>query len=149
MTTLLVQKLYSELSQEVTFDLNERVHIGSIIPYIYLHNAPAGTFTFEMTGPNGAVFSKSFTSSDIKTALSTTDNYAHVYYAISPTNPVQIEKGAYTFTLTASGYTPTESSFIGWIQQHENIQNEMSYDPIDDEQNSLCIRYKSYREGIR
>lgn len=148
MTTLLIQTLYSELSQSFNYGLNERVHVASIAPYLYMSDAPAGTFTVDLTGPNGVVISKSFTSSDIKTSLSTTDNFAHVFYPIIPENPVHIEYGAYTIKLTATGYTATDSSFIGWIQQHENLNNSLSYTPSDDSKNPLSIRFKIYKEGI-
>lgn len=110
--------------------------------------SPIGTFTLEMTGPNGVVISESFSSNDIKNAIGTTDNYAHVFYPIIPIDPVQIESGSFTIKLTSSGYSPTESAFIGWVQQHENIQNEMSYIPADDTSNTFAIRFKSYKEGI-
>lgn len=111
--------------------------------------SPVGTFTLEMTGPNGVVVSGSFTSIDIKSAISTNDNYAHVFYPIIPITPIQIEKGSFTIKLISSGYSPTESSFLAWIQQHENIQNEMSYIPADDTGNSFAVRFKSYKEGIK
>ena len=149
MTTLLCQTLIDELFQEVDYNSSERLHIGCISPYLVVVNAPAGTFTISITGPNGAVFSKSFTSIDIKTAIGTVNDFAHVFYPIIPTNPVQIENGSYTITLSAAGYTASNSSFIGWIQQHENIQNEMSYTPVDDSGNTFAIRFKSYKEGIK
>ncbi len=148
MTTLLGQTLYTELSQELNYSSRFRLHIGSIAPYILINNSPAGTFTLTMTGDNGVVFSKSFTCADVKTAIGTTDNYIHAFYPLVPTNPVQISKGSFTLTLSSSGYTPTVSSFIAWVQQHEDIQNEMDYVPFDDTKNPLAVRFKSYKEGI-
>lgn len=113
-----------------------------------MHGAPAGTFTFVMSGTNGVVFSKSFTCTDIKTALQTTDNYAHVHYFVIPSNPVQIEKGAYTFSLTATGYV-SGTSFLAWVQQHEDIQSDLEYVPDSDDKLPLTVRYKSYKEGIQ
>lgn len=149
MTTLVCQTLYTELTQDVIFSSNERLHVGCLSPYLLMMNAPAGTFTLEFIGPNGSVFTKSFNSSDIKASIPTTDNYAHVFYPVIPDNLVQIESGSFTIKLTSSGYTPTNTSFIGWVQQHENIQNEMSYVPGNDAGNSLSVRFKSYKEGIQ
>lgn len=150
MTTLLSKTLETSLSQEIRFSLSTRIHIAALIPYLFMFNAPAGTFTFELYSQDRTetVFTKTFDCDDIKTALSTTDNYAHVFFPIIPTNPVQIEAGLYTISITASGYTATVGSFLGWIQQHENIQNEMEYVPVNDEENPLAVRYKIYKEGV-
>lgn len=149
MTTLVCQTLYTELTQEVFYGSRERLQIGCFSPYLLMMNSPVGTFNLEVIGTNGTVFSESFNSSDIKASIPTTDNYAHVFYPVIPTNPVQIEYGSFTIKLTASGYTPTNSSFLGWIQQHENIQNEMTFTPSNDAENSLAVRFKSYKEGIQ
>jgi len=93
--------------------------------------------------------SKSFTSADIKAASGTTDNYLYSFYPVIPTNPLKIEKGDYILRLKTSGYTASGSSFIGWIQQHEDIQNSISYNPINDSQNPLAFRVKIYKEGIK
>jgi hypothetical protein len=146
-STLVCQTLNTELSQEINYNSSERLHIGCISPYLLLVNSPVGTFTLEMTGPNGVVFSKAFSSNDIKSSIGTVDDFAHVFYPVIPDYPIQIESGNYTIKLTASGYSASGTSFIGWIQQHENIQNEMTYIPVDDSQNSFSIRFKSYKEG--
>lgn len=148
MTTLVCQTLYSELSQNVTFSHPDRLHVGCVSPYLLMVNSPAGTFTLEFTGTNGLVFSKSFTSLDVKASIGTTDNYAHVFLPIIPDNPVQIESGEFTIKITSTGYTASSGSFIGWIQQYENEQNELDYVPADDAQKSFSIRFKSFKEGI-
>lgn len=150
MSTLLSKTLETVLEQQIRFKLSTRCHIAAMIPYIMMFNSPAGSFEFEFYSVDRAetVFTKSFTCADIKAALSTTDNYAHVFLPIIPTNPVQIESGLYTIKITASGYTATVDSFLGWIQQFEDIQNEMEYVPVNDEENSLAIRYKIYKEGV-
>ena len=49
MTTLLVTELRDTLSQDYKLDLSGRYHIGAFIPYIYIHNSPAGDFTLNVT----------------------------------------------------------------------------------------------------
>ena len=148
MSQLLVETLTTELSQEINYDSDERCSIACFIPYIYFHNA-VGSFTFEIESDYGVIFSKSFTAQDIKDSIPSTANYAHVFYPIIPTNPVQIERGSFTFRLIAgAGYSVTQSSFIGWIKQHEDIQNRMSYNPASDNENTFAIRFKMYKEGI-
>lgn len=147
MSTLLVQELTTELSQELRYSLSKRCQIGAFIPYLYMHNAPAGTFIIDLlNSDDDIIMSKSFTCSDIKTSLSTSDNYAHVFYPIIPTSPIQIEYGTYTIKLSASGYTYSSGSYLGWIQQFENIQNIMDYVPADSTENSLALRIKEWHE---
>lgn len=110
--------------------------------------SPSGTFTIQIEGINGTILSKSFTSSDIKTSLDTTNNNAHVFYPVINDNPCQIERGTYTITLSSSGYTQTSSSYIGWIQQFEDIQNVLSYTPSGIGSRPLAVRIKDYKEGI-
>ena len=145
MSTLLVQRLETELAQTLSYNMSGRCQVGGFYPYLYMHNAPSGTFTFELlNGDDDVIMTKVFTSADIKTSLSTSNNYAHVFYPIIPTNPIQIEYGNYTIKLSASGYSSSDSSYLGWVQQHENIQNIMDYTPAFDTQNSLAIRIKEY-----
>lgn len=113
-----------------------------------MHNAPSGVFTFTLLQGLNTVFSKTFSSSDIKTSLSTTDNYAHVFYPIIPDQPTQINAGTYVARITTSGYTPTDSSFIAWIQQFENLNNPYDYVLDDDNQLPLALRFKVLTEGI-
>jgi hypothetical protein len=147
-TTLLVETLKTELSQEIRLENQERYTIGAIIPYLYLHNSPVGTFTLEILSGVTSVFSQSFTSADIKTAIGTSDNYAHVFYPIVPQNPVQLDAGVYTIKLSAAGYNALGSSFLGWIRQHENLNNILDYEPVSDSENPLAVRLKVFKRGI-
>jgi hypothetical protein len=147
-TTLVTEPLTASISQDFTVDINERIHVGAFLPYLYLHNSPAGTFTITVSGQGGVIYSKSFTSTDIKAALNTTDNYAHVFYPIIPDEPIQISKGDYTISLEASGYTYSNNSFLGWLKQFENIQNENSYNPIAVDSYPVAFRVKVLKEGI-
>lgn len=148
MSTLLVQRLETELTQELRYKLSHRCQIGAFIPCLYMHNAPSGTFTFELLNSDDEVImSQDFDSADIKASLSTASNYAHVFYPIIPTNPIQIEYGNYTIKLSATGYSPNDSSYLGWIQQFEDIQNVMDYVPENDTENPLAIRIKEWSES--
>ena len=145
MTTLLFKKLVTTLEQDLRYNSAKRCQIAAFIPYIYMHNSPSGTFIFELLNEDAEViFSQSFDSAGIKQSLVTTNNYAHVFYPIVPTNPIQIERGLYTIKLSATGYTPSDSSYLGWIQQYENVQNVMDYVPASDAENSLAIRIKKW-----
>jgi hypothetical protein len=148
MSTLLVQGLKTELSQVFNLKLSERYMIGAFSPYLYIHNAPAGTFLFEVIKNSVTIFESFFTSDSLLDDMGTIHNHAHVFFPFMPDFPVQLSKGEFTVKLSASGYTYTDSSFIGWVQQHENIQNEMDYVPVTDDQNSLAMRLKIYKQGL-
>lgn len=145
MTTLLVDKLGTSLEQNITVTGTERVHIAAFIPYLYVFNIPDGTFTFQLIKSSVVIFSQSFTSADIKTSVGTANNYIHSFYPIIPTVLVQMLAGNYTVKITSSGYTATEASYLGWIRQHENIQNGIDYTPTSDRKNPLAIRIKTYK----
>lgn len=145
MTTLVCQTLVSTLTQEIRFSQDVRYCIGSVAPYLYMHNAPAGTFTLSIKSGSTTVFSQSFTSASIKASLDTSDNYAHVFYPIVPTNPLHLERGTYSVEIGASGYTSTSSSFLAWVQQHEDLNNLLDYTPVSDDKNPLALRIKRLR----
>ena len=145
MTTLVCQTLVSTLTQEIRFSQDVRYCIGSIAPYLYMHNSPAGAFTLSIKSGATTVFSQSFSSNDIKASLNTTDNYAHVFYPVVPSSPLHLERGTYSVELSASGYASSNSSFLAWVQQHEDLNNLLDYTPVSDEQNPLALRIKRIR----
>jgi hypothetical protein len=146
MSILLVETLQDSLSQEIDFTLDERVEIAAFIPYIYFHNVTGAVFTFELKRDSDVIFEQDFTSEQVKEA---SGDYAHVFYPIIPINPVQLENGSYTFTIKRkSGYL-AGASFIGWIKQYVDVQNEMSYTPESSASNTFAIRFKKFREGIK
>jgi hypothetical protein len=110
--------------------------------------APAGTFTCELIKGATTIFSKTFTSASIKLSLGTSEDYAHAFYPIIPDLPIQIEKGTYKLKISTMGYTETNSTYLAWAQQFEDIQNQMSYTPSGILENSLAFRLKIYKEGI-
>lgn len=148
MSTILANELINTLEQDFSFNLNTRCHVGGFYPYLMLYNSPVGTFKIELLKGLNVIFEKEFTSSDIKTSLETTNNYAIVFYPILPNSPIQIEKGNYTIKLSSTGYTYSSTSYLAWIQQHENLQNNMAYTPIYDSDNPLAFRIKELKEGV-
>ena len=146
---LLVETLETELSQDFTFSNESRYNIGAIIPYLYLHNAPSGTFQIELIKDSVTLYSETFTSSDIKASVPTVHNYVHIFYPIVPDHPIYLEKGSFTVKLSASGYSVSSSSFIGWIRQFEDLNNILDYIPADDGHNPLATRIKVYERGIK
>ena len=140
MTKLVVDELKTTLSQTFTLTKNKRMTIEAIRPYIYMHNAPSGTFTLAVKSGGTTLASKTFTSAEIKTDLATSNNYAHLWKAITFTNPTQIENGEYELELSAAGYTYSETGYLGWIREHENLTNELAGTPISDIENPRAFQ---------
>ena len=145
MSTLLVDQLKTELTHEIRLTSLSRVHISALYPYLFLYNSPVGTFTLSILKDAVTIFSQSFDSAAIKISMATTDDYAHVFYPVIPPNPLPIEAGLYTIKLSATGYNPSESSYLGWIKQHENVQNNLEYTPVNDTYNPYAIRIKVFK----
>jgi len=143
---ILVRDIDPEISQSITLKLQSRYILKSIAPYLVMVGAPSGTFTFQLKSGLITLFEQSFTSAELKAALNTTNNNAYVYYPFLINK--RLKKGTYTLKITASGYSPASSSFIGWAQQHEDIQNQMEYLPSNDGENSLAFRMKIVKEGV-
>jgi hypothetical protein len=86
---------------------------------------------------------------DLNAAQNTSDDYAHMFYAINPISGyLLLEKGLYDFELSHTGYSYSNSSYLGWITQHERLQNLMGYEPTNDTENSFAFRIKLDEEGI-
>ena len=140
MTKLVVDELLTTLSQTFTLTKNMRFTVEAIRPYIYMHNTPAGTFTVAVKSGGTELFSKTFTSAEIKSDLETTDNYAHIWKGIVFSNPAHIENGQYELELSSSGYTYSDTSYLGWIREHENLTNEIDGTPVSDMQNPRAFQ---------
>jgi len=151
MTTLVVEPLKygTPLEQEWRLSLNTRYNIGAFAPYLYLHGAPVGTFKFEIIVASVTIFEREFTSQDIKDALNTLNDYAHVFLPFVPADPIQMEKCIFITKLSANAAYDGQSPFIGWIKQHEDLNNELDYIPSSDLQNPLALRMKDMKEGIK
>jgi hypothetical protein len=144
---LVVETLVTSLEQEINCITDKRVHIGAIIPYLYYHNLSSGEFKFELKRDNTLIYEHLFNWQDLKG--NKVENYFHEYYPIVPVDPIQLEAGSYSVTITAlPGYNVDGNSFLGWIKQHEDIQLAMAYVPAGDIQNTFTIRFKEYKDGL-
>ena len=132
MTTLVLDELKTTLEQNITIDLKRRYDVAAIRPYIYMHNAPAGIFTLSIKTDTETLASQDFTSAEIKTDLSTSDNYAHIWKVIQFNDPVFLLDDDYILELSSSGYTFSESAYVGWIKEHESQFNDTSFTGLYD-----------------
>lgn len=146
MTKLVVDELKTTLSQTMTVDHEKRILIAGIRPYIYMHNSPAGTFTLSIKDGGVTVASKDFTSTEIKSDLSTSDNYAHLFKRLVFDNPAQLTSKEYELELSASGYSFSESGYLGWVREHENQFNRTGGTPFSDIENPRSFQLFEYQE---
>jgi hypothetical protein len=123
MSRVYCEELITTLTQEINFVSRRRYHIPAISLGIVMYNAPSGTFTLSVMDGSIVLTSKSFTSADIKTDLSTSNNYGYIYKTLQFTSELILEYGSYDFVLSSSGYTYSSNSFIGWIKPPSDVFN--------------------------
>ena len=151
MTTLVLEELKTSLVQDFTFTTLNRRHIKAIGLKLYMHNAPTGTFTLNVKLGANILASVNFTSDDIKTDLSTTDNYCYLYKVLEFGNTLIVEgTNTYRLELTASSYSFTDSSYLGWIKSYENIFNDVDGNATSIIENAFdYIIYEQNNRGFR
>jgi len=147
MSKLVVDELKTTLSQSITLTQDRIYHIGGIKINLFMYNSPSGTFTLSLKQGATTLVSETFTSAELKSDLSTSDDYLYLYKAFSLN--ARLKKGTYTLEISSSGYTYSSSSFLGWIKSHENIFNEQSDTPIDFTYNPFdYLIYERVREDL-
>lgn len=148
MSYLVVDELQTTLTQQINLKYDRIYHLAGIKINILMYNAPSGTFTLSVKNAGGTTLaSADFTSADIKSDLSTSDNYAYLYKALNIELP--LKKGSYDLVLSSSGYTYSSSSFIGWIKDYENIFNATETAPANFTENPFDVLiYEKIREDL-
>lgn len=147
MSSVAIQDLYGELSQEVTYELSERLHLGGIYPYLYAHNF-TGSVKFSLIKGANEIFSQVINMDYFKSSLGSVNNYILCFLPVIPANPIQLEAGTYKLKLESIDYIHGASSFIAWCVQHEDVQNESTYLKLSNTENPLAFRVKVLKEGV-
>lgn len=144
MTQLLVHELQTSLESLIT--INSAKTIYAVRPHLHCHNSPAGTFTIGIYDiSDNLIQAKTFTSADIVAAMATANLYIHGYFTVTFDNVVPIVIGDYKIKLTSSGYTFSESSYLGWVADHENLKIELDYTPTSDLENPLSFELWGFK----
>lgn len=114
-----------------TIDLTEKAIVKAVRPRLYFHNDPAGTFTLSILQGSTVLKSKSLTMAAIITGASwTAGQYHHGMLNFEFDSPLVLYPESYVVQLTSTGYTFSESSYVGWIKSHEDQVNEISGDIV-------------------
>jgi len=140
MTALVVEELLTTLEQPFSIYLDRRITVAGLRPKIYMHNSPSGTFTFTLKRSGVTIASDSFTSTEIKSDLGTSDNYIHIWKFLDLSNVIHLGRGDYTLELSSSGYTYSDSSYLGWVKEHENLTNEIEGVPLTNFNNPMAFQ---------
>lgn len=146
MTKLVVEEFkVSPLVQE--FQLDRKLIVVAIRPYLYCHNFPAGTFTLELLDENDSLInSQTFVSDSVYEGISTTNPYAHAWLRVTFERPSPIPKGNYKIKISTSGYTFSESSYLGWVKEHEDLKVPVKFIVSGDQNNPLSFEIWSYEQ---
>lgn len=145
MTTLVIEELKTTLTQDFSWRPRERAHVIAARPHLYAHNNPAGTFTLALLNSSSATLaSKSFLASDLYFALGTGNLYAQLYFPVIFDQAIHLPTGDYKLRLSSSGYSFSESAYMGWVRDHEDLKVPLLYTPPDDFHNPLSYEIWVY-----
>lgn len=144
MSTLVVDELTTTLEQDIELGLDKRYQLNGAHLYIYMHNAPAGTFTVSVKDGATTLVSQDFTSAEFQTDLGTTDTYAYGWKPVTFSN-TPLKKGVYSVELSSTGYSFSESSYIGWIRPYYDAFIETTSTPLNDFQNPFGVYFFTKR----
>jgi hypothetical protein len=121
MTTLIVKTLETEIVQPFTLT-NRRYQVAGVKSYLYVHNYPDGDFTFTILKDSVPLISKTFNINEVYDSLPSMDEFMHLFYPVNFDNGLCIlSDGEYELKLTASGYTFSDNSYLGWVKEYESI----------------------------
>lgn len=148
MSHLVIDELRTTLSQSFTITSNNRVNVAGIRPYLYMHNAPAGTFTLSVKNGAETLASQTFTSAEIQSDLSTANAYAYLWKTITFDNPLQLDADTYTLEISSSGYTFSETGYLAWIKEHENQWHTQTGTADSVFDNTFSFQIFDYKEAI-
>lgn len=149
MSALFTEELKTTLTQSITLEHDKIYHIEGFKILIVMYNAPAGTFTLTVKSGANSLISKDFTSAEIKTDLSTSNNYGYIWKAIVFDDLLALKKGTYDLVLSSSGYSHSNTSFLGWVKLHENLFNDRTDAFVDYTTNPYGVLiYERTREDL-
>lgn len=102
-------ELKSSLSQQITTGIRP-IHLYAIRPHLYRHQSPAGSLTLQIQDASGGLIASSDTVA-ISAIGSGTYWHGDQRFLIS----ADLEPGTiYRVALVSSGYSFSESAYIGW-----------------------------------
>jgi len=121
---LVVHELYSGIiSQEVTTTRNTLVE--AIRPHLYVHGVVAGSLILKITDANGELIA---TSTSVTISSISASNYFHGYVRFY-INAYLRKDVNYIISLYSSGYTFSESGYVGWCNGYDLAKYSSDFTP--------------------
>lgn len=106
-----------------TIKPSETTHVEAIRPKLYYHNNPTGEIRLQLLDNNGELIAE---SSYLDMATITSAQYFHGYvrFYINASLSANVN---YRIRLKTRYHTPSETSYIGWCHEYDNIKNTPTY----------------------
>lgn len=121
---LVVHELQSSLTQKVV--PTRDVFVAAIRPHIYRHNFASGSLKVQVTDDSDVLIIE---SDELQIEDIGTEDYFHGY--VSFLVNVGLQKDVtYKIKLVGTGYTFSESDYIGWCNGFDLGKYEATYDPV-------------------
>ena len=139
----------SELVQE--FNSGEDLHMCEAIRvHLYLHSISTGTLTLELRSAADALLASSETLNiaDLYTSGGFTEPYVHGVFTFDFDSPMSKETD-YKLALVSSGYTFSESGYVGWVKDFDLRKYTANYAPTAGYQSSFIFEVWDDQNKVR
>ena len=143
MTTLVIDELRTTLEQD--FEILERMQITTIRPVLYIHSAPAGSVIIKIKSGSTVLSEATMLISDIISEGSLSD-YSWGSFSFTLNEEIVLHpETTYTIELSGSGYSYSDSSYIGMVKPHENEINELQDSTANPLENAFGFELWGYK----
>jgi hypothetical protein len=122
LTSLVMDSLETELVQDI--EIYKDMSIKGIKLKLYFHQSPPGTFYLRFYKDASVIKEYSFISSNIKSQIGTLNNYFHAVVAL--VGDFMLPRGNIQIKLESSGYSYSNSSFIGWCKDYDKVDERFT-----------------------
>lgn len=119
---LVVHELKTILFQEIRVE-QKPLQLNAIRPHLYRHLNPAGTLYLELRDEFHNVIE---TSASLAISAIPSGNYFHGYIRFLMSTNLRANT-VYNVVLKSTGYTFSESAFIGWCNDYDLRKSEATY----------------------
>lgn len=123
---LIVDELVTYLEQKITTS-GSPTQLGAIRPHLYKHNNPAGTLKIQLRDSSNVLLKES-DAVTIQEITDVTNAFTHGYIRFLLKCGL-LPNTDYYIRLVASGYSFSESAYIGWCKDFDLRKYEASYSP--------------------
>ena len=127
MTTLVVDELVSQLVQPIY--IKKKIKALAVKLHLYVHNMPTGSFKFQILKEGDLYAEFPFSCDDLKSSFGGTTSYFRVFFPFAVGSKINFEEGNYTLKITSTGYTYSQTSFLGWCKDWQGYFGDVTIVP--------------------